>query len=179
VITLRADDEGDLLTMMFESPSQERISDFDLKLMDIESEHLGIPDTEYAAVVKMPSAEYARICKDMSTIGDTVVISATKDGVKFSTSGDVGTANISLKQNASADKEDDKVVVEMQEPVSLTFALRYLNSFSKATGLSGTVKLSISKDLPVMVEYPIAEMGHVRFFLAPKIEDEEMADEDN
>jgi hypothetical protein len=39
--------------------------------MDIDSEHLGIPDTEYSAVVKMPSNEFARICKDLSSIGDT------------------------------------------------------------------------------------------------------------
>ena len=39
--------------------------------MDIDSEHLGIPDTEYSAVIKMPSAEFQRICKDLSTIGDT------------------------------------------------------------------------------------------------------------
>lgn len=39
--------------------------------MDIDSEHLGIPETEYEAIVRMPSAEFARICKDLSTIGDT------------------------------------------------------------------------------------------------------------
>jgi hypothetical protein len=33
-----------------------------------------------------------------------VVISATKDGVKFSTSGDIGTANITVRQNTTADK---------------------------------------------------------------------------
>jgi hypothetical protein len=33
-----------------------------------------------------------------------VVITATKDGVKFSTSGDVGTANITVRQNTTADK---------------------------------------------------------------------------
>ena len=48
---------------MFESANQERISDFELKLMDIDSEQLGIPDTDYSATVKMPSAEFARICK--------------------------------------------------------------------------------------------------------------------
>lgn len=31
----------------------------------------------------------------------------------------------------------------------------------------------MSKDLPVVVEYRIAEMGHVRYYLAPKIDDEE------
>jgi proliferating cell nuclear antigen PCNA len=49
----------------------DRISDFELKLMDIDSEHLGIPDTEYSAVVRMPATEFSRICKDLSNIGDT------------------------------------------------------------------------------------------------------------
>ena len=30
----------------------------------------------------------------------------------------------------------------------------------------------MSKELPVVVEYRIAEMGYVRYYLAPKIEDE-------
>lgn len=39
--------------------------------MDIDSEHLGIPEAEYEAIVRMPSTEFARICKDLSSIGDT------------------------------------------------------------------------------------------------------------
>lgn len=39
--------------------------------MDIDSEHLGIPDTDYAATIHMPSSEYQRICRDLSSIGDT------------------------------------------------------------------------------------------------------------
>lgn len=49
----------------------DRISDFELKLMDIDSEHLGIPETEYSAVVRMPAGEFQRICKDLANIGDT------------------------------------------------------------------------------------------------------------
>ena len=51
------------MTFMFEAPDQARVSDFELKLMDIDSEQLGIPDTDYAATVKMPSQEFARIMK--------------------------------------------------------------------------------------------------------------------
>lgn len=39
--------------------------------MDIDSEHLGIPDTEYSATIKMSASEFQRICKDLATIGDT------------------------------------------------------------------------------------------------------------
>ena len=59
----QAEDQGDTITFMFESENQERISDFELKLMDIDSEQLGIPDTEYTATVRMPSSEFQRICK--------------------------------------------------------------------------------------------------------------------
>ena len=55
----------------------------------------------------------------------------------------------------------------------MTFAMRYLNFFTKATPLSGTVTLSLSKDVPLVVEYKIAEYGYVRYYLAPKIDDEE------
>jgi hypothetical protein len=37
----QAEDGGDTVTFMFESPKQERISDFELKLMDIDSEQVG------------------------------------------------------------------------------------------------------------------------------------------
>jgi hypothetical protein len=33
-----------------------------------------------------------------------VVVSVTKDGVKFSTTGDIGSANITCRQNTSMDK---------------------------------------------------------------------------
>ncbi|KAM7270049.1 hypothetical protein ACFE04_029263 [Oxalis oulophora] len=173
IITLKADDGGDTLTFMFESPSQDKISDYEMKLMDIDSEHLGIPEAEYQSIVRMPSSEFATICKDLSTIGDTVVISVTKEGVKFSTKGDIGTANIVLRQNNSVDKPENAVIIEMDEPVSLTFALRYMNSFAKATPLAGQVTISLSSELPVVVEYKIAEIGYLRFYLAPKVEEED------
>ncbi|KAL0915167.1 hypothetical protein M5K25_015566 [Dendrobium thyrsiflorum] len=173
IITIKGDDGGDTITFMFESPNQDKISDFEMKLMDIDSEHLGIPEAEYHAVVKMPSSEFSRICKDLSSIGDTVVISVSKEGVKFTTRGDIGAANIVCRQNKTVDKPDEATIIEMNEPVSLTFALRYLNSFTKATSLSESVTISLSSDLPVVIEYKIADMGYIRFYLAPKIEDDE------
>ncbi|KAL8257507.1 hypothetical protein R6Q59_029548 [Mikania micrantha] len=173
IVTIKADDGGDCVTFMFESPNQDKIADFEMKLMDIDSEHLGIPEAEYEAIVRMPSSEFARICKDLSTIGDTVVISVTKEGVKFSTKGDIGTANIVCRQNTSVDKPEEATIIEMETPVSLTFALRYMNSFTKATPLASQVTVSMSSELPIVVEYKIAEMGYLRFYLAPKIEEDE------
>lgn len=59
----------------------------------------------------------------------------------------------------------------MEEPVKLTFALRYLILFTKATPLGTTVTISMTPDNPVVVEYPIDTFGYVRYYLAPKIDD--------
>jgi len=172
-VTLKSEEQADAMTFVFENTSQDRISDFELKLMDIDSEHLGIPDTEYKAQVQMPSQEFQRICRDLAILGDTVTIAVNKEGVKFSVSGEMGSGNMTIRQNNSVDtKPDDQVNIEMEEPVTLNFALRYLNFFTKATPLSGQVSLSLSKDVPLVVEYRMEDLGHVRYYLAPKIEDE-------
>ncbi|GAB6028460.1 hypothetical protein CHUAL_002620 [Chamberlinius hualienensis] len=173
IITLKAQDDADTITLMFESPNQEKVADYEMKLMNLDTEHLGIPETDYSCVVRMPSAEFQRICRDLSQIGDSVVISCTKEGIKFSAAGDLGTGNVKYVQTASVDKEEEAVIIDMQEPVTLTFACRYLNSFTKATPLTPQVRLSMSADVPLVVEYKIKEMGGLRYYLAPKIEDDD------
>jgi proliferating cell nuclear antigen len=172
VITLKSEEDNDTLNLSFESPKQDRVSEFEMKLMDIESEHLGIPETEYKCHVRLPSAEFQRIIRDLKDFGDAISINVSKEGIRFTSKGDLGTGNIMLKHNTSVDKEDEAVVIEMQEPVSLNFAHRYLNMFTKATPLGPTVTLSMSPDIPIVVEYPIETCGYVRFYLAPKIDDE-------
>lgn len=71
--------------------------------MDIDSEHLGIPDTSYDAIVHMSSTEFQRICRDLQQISESVKIEATKEGIKFSGEGEVGNGSITLKQNANVD----------------------------------------------------------------------------
>lgn len=70
--------------------------------MDIDSEHLGIPTTVYDATISMPSAEFARICRDLSILGESVKIEAFDDSVRFFSEGDIGNASIVLKPTAAA-----------------------------------------------------------------------------
>jgi len=176
VVTIKAQDSADVVTFVFESKNGERVSDFDMKLMNLDQEHLGIPETDYACVVKMPSNEFARIVRDLSQFGESIAISCSKQGVKFSSTGDIGTGNVKLAQGSSADS-DENIIIELQEPVTLTFASRYLSSFAKAAGLSEKVTLSMSQDVPLVVEFKVvsgeSDYGYIRYYLAPKIEDED------
>lgn len=170
VVVLKAEDEPDNLTMMFESTKTDTIADFELKLMEIDNEQLGVPDTPYKCTIQMPSGEFQRIIRDLQVLGDSCTISCTKEGIRFTVSGSIGTGNILIRQ-CDAEKDEDSVKIDMDEPVELSFALRYLNFFTKATPLSGRVILQMSPDVPVVVEYPIEEFGHIKYYLAPKIDD--------
>jgi hypothetical protein len=57
----------------------------------------------------------------------------------------------------------------MNEPVALTFSLKYLVNFCKASGLSDHVKLCLSSEVPLLVEYSLQDQSYLRFYLAPKV----------
>lgn len=168
-LTLKAEDAPDVLNLVFEATAQDRISEYDLKLMDIDQEHLGIPDTEYAATISMPSAEFKRITTDLMAMSESVTIEATKDGVKFSSTGDIGNGSITLRQHTPVDKPNETVEIELSESVALTFSLKYLTNFCKAQPLSNQVKLCLSAEVPLMVEYGLEGGSYLRFYLAPKV----------
>lgn len=172
-LTIRAEDSPDVMNLIFEAKTTDRISEYDIKLMDIDQEHLGIPETDYSATIQMPSAEFQRICRDLGALSESVSIECTKEGVKFSAQGDIGSGSVQLR--ASANLEDPKkgINIDLTEPVALTFSLKYLINFCKASGLADTVSLSLSAEVPLLVEYPLSENGYLRFYLAPKIGDEE------
>ena len=215
----------------------DRIGEYSVKLLDIDQEHLGIPDTQYDSVISMPSSEFQRICRDLSQLSESIRIEATKEGVRFSVEGDIGKASVLMKQSSGrsiereeeseeeeqeeedgddGEEEDvkpdvngeeddvkpkdkkrknksssnknktkkvkkdvveDGVNISLQQQVSLNFSLKYLNNFTRSTPLSNRVTLSLSKDIPLLLEYEFGA-GHIRYFLAPKIGDEDAEEED-
>lgn len=71
ILTLKAEDAPDVVNLVFESSESDRLSEYDIKLMDIDQEHLGIPETEYAATITMPSAEFQKICRDLMALSES------------------------------------------------------------------------------------------------------------
>ena len=174
--TIKASDSGanDTVTFVFENPNGDRVSEFQLKLMDIQGDSLTIPDTEYAATVKIPSAQFQKICRDLTVMGDTITIEVSKGGIHFSANGDLGSGNVTLKPTGGIDsKSEESVTVAASESVKMAFAARYLNYFTKASSLASHVSISMSPEIPIVVEYSLGDLGYIRFYLAPKIEDEE------
>merc|ERR1719217_1206895 len=131
-----------------------------------------IPEQQYKVVAKLPSSEFQKIFKDLKEFGETMQVKASKEGITFSVSGDVGTGNVLLKPRES-EKAEERVALTVHEPVTATFALRYLVNFAKAAPLCGSVELGLGPDSPLLVKYDLenSDNGHMQFYLAPKIDE--------
>lgn len=178
----------------------DRVSEFGLTLNEIELDKLTIPDSEYAATVKMPSGELQKIITSLTTLGDAVTIEVQEGGVKFNVAGPTS-GSINISQTGSVDDDASATTITRNEDISLSFAMRYLGYFTKATNLSSAVTLSLSSEVPLCVEYQIDDgssfssgavkdeatgkkktaskssssrqsRGYIRYYLAPKIDDE-------
>ena len=172
------DSETDNITFTFQDPKSYKTQDVTVKLMDIDSEHLGIPDQEYAVVCEMPANEFQKTCKDLAMFSDSINITATKAGITFTGKGESGSSVVQFNNSGSADNENEGVSVEVREPVNVNFSIKYMNQFTKATSLSNRVRISLCNDVPVVIEYGIEDNGYLRYYLAPKIDDDDSASMD-
>ncbi|KAL7066460.1 putative proliferating cell nuclear antigen PCNA [Cryptosporidium serpentis] len=173
-VLLRHDDDSESLIFIFETPNGDRISEFELTLISIDQDSLQIPETSFSSIVSMPSNEFQRLCRDMAQFSDSLSIDINRKNVRFFTKGSLGSGSVVLRPKDGADTE--AVALDVTEPCQLVFSLRYLNNFAKATPLSNSVKLSMSENQPLELEYSLegSGSGYLRFYLARKItEDEE------
>ena len=116
----------------------------------------------------MNSFDFTKLCKELHQLSETVSIEASLEYVQFSIEGEVGSGviKISTNEGGSSTSSGDK---SMAEKVTLSFALRYLNMFNKASSLCNQVKLMLAAETPLVVEYEIQDLGSLKYYLAPKI----------
>lgn len=147
-------------TCKFIFESQDKISEFEFKLMNIDSEKYGIPDIEYKCILELDSKVFKSIITDMTNIeADTCKISVIKNNIIFSATSSIG--SITIKQKCVCDKEIS----------DLSFSVKYLLNFTKATILCDHVKLYIHNEYPLCIEYTIKDLGFLKYYLAPKLDD--------
>ncbi|KAK1939495.1 Proliferating cell nuclear antigen [Babesia divergens] len=143
-----------------------------VKLIDVEREHLDIPNCEYTCQCIMNSRRFQEFAKYLNSIGDTVTISMNKDVIKLEAEGD------GIKASKCFHNGVGEVRVSSSEPLSQMFATRYLVLFSKATALAQDVSINLSAGIPLSVKFNFTDAlsmsdadSFINFYLAPNIED--------
>lgn len=172
-LTLLAEDSPDTVVSIFEDKKKERVSEYSLKLMDIDSEFLRIDDMQYDSVINMPSTEFTKIVRDLKNLSESLNITVTKDSVKFTSEGESGTGSVVLKPFTDMDHPDQSVSVNLENAVDLTFGLKYLSDIVRGATLSNTITIKLADKTPALFEFRLEAGGYLRFYLAPKFDEED------
>jgi proliferating cell nuclear antigen len=174
-LILTVTDDGSTLDISAESSSGTQTSAFSMNLMNIDADHLSIPDTAYACSVKMSSADFTKRTRDLQMFGDTCSLAVTEEALTMAVRGDLGSATVVFKAAKDPSQSDptakDSTEVDCSEPTTLCVAIKYLVSIIKAQGLNEQVTLFLSAGTPIHIVYDMGDRGSLGFHLAPKMEE--------
>lgn len=170
-ITLQADQDPSTLKLTFENAKTQRSTEFNLNLIQLDVEHLSIPETEYSSLITINSGEFSKICKELQALSESLTIKTSQDCVQLEVEGQAGKGFVKLTSDDS-DRKEDATLIEVTEPVEQQFALNYLNLFNKASNLSTHTRLLLNAEQPLVTEYRIESLGVLKYYLAPKISEE-------
>jgi len=161
--TLTISAEGrDIMEFTIENQDKNSITHFKLKLLDINEDMIEFPDIEMNVITTMQSIDFQRFVRDMSNLGNEMMI--WREGTE-------------LELSCSGDFAEQKTIIRYPDvpPCDRTggaFSLKYISLYTKATNMCSSIQFmqnSKNVDMPIIFRYTIANLGDLKFFLAPNI----------
>lgn len=144
---------------------------FDAPLVDINSDLLSIPETNYNIELVMESNKFAKLIGELSSFGDSVEIECNEDALEFISK------NESINMKATVPTNDlESISMDEGTVVKLGFSTKYLQIICKYNKLSKCIGLNINENLPMKIIYYLTDEEHdesMVFYLAPKMMEDE------
>ena len=143
------------------SEAKKTSTKFQLKLLDINESRIEIPEVTMSSVTILPSADFQRLCRDMSNIGSDIEITRVGTELRLRCEGDFA------NQETSIECPDES------PEIAGLYSLRYLNIFTKATSMCASVQIMQEEGNRFLIlKYNVANLGEVKFYLATKVSDD-------
>jgi len=152
----------DYMDMVIENSVKKSFTNFKLKLLDINEDQLDLPDIQMDLVTTMPSVDFQRYSRDMGNLSNEINIFRRGTTLELSCSGDFADQKTVLDCGGDSDKT-----------VGGVFSLKYINLFTKATNMCSSIQImqdSGNENMPIVFRYTIANLGDLKFYLAPRID---------
>lgn len=139
---------------------------YKMRLIESSATDTPLPKITYNARIELTSAEFDTILGDIQVVSEYLTINSGADKAEFSGRGDAGEAVITLEKGMP-----EMPQIEVKEESVATYSLEYLNSIVKAVGtIAGTVICEYSSKMPLRLEFKVANVGRIHFYLAPRVE---------
>ncbi|MEM4729554.1 MAG: proliferating cell nuclear antigen (pcna) [Thermoplasmata archaeon] len=125
-----------------------------------------VPAVNLPARVVIKTEELNQGIRASESISDHIALIASPEYFELSAEGETDSVSLKLPK-------DLLEVLETKDSVKSLFSLDYFSNMIKSAGNAPTVNLNLGTDYPVRIEFDIAGgEGHVKYLLAPRIENE-------
>ena len=162
--TLSMSYNPEFLSFKIENELKKLKTQFSLKLLEIDEDKIQIPEIDTKVTTVMNSSEFQRICRDMTNISNEITITRENNHIVFECDGDFANQKTSIE---CVDNEN------FEGKLSGTYSLKYLNLFTKSTGLCSSVQIMMEKEMRFLIlKYSVANLGELKFYLATKVNED-------
>ena len=139
---------------------------FELPLIDLEEELLGIPDVEYDVEFTISSKKIVDVFGELNIFGSELNIVCNENKLEFNSSGDAG----KLKVNIPVESLNEYSISEGEE-LDISYSLSHICKMCSSVKLSVSIDISISSDFPMGIKYNLGDDSIAAFYIAPKVKD--------
>ena len=141
---------------------------FELPLIELDTEYLGIPEIEYQVEMALHSSVFSTLIHQLRGFGESLEIHCDEETIRFTAK----TQNSgSMAVNVRMD-DLTEFAIEEDCQLDLTFGLQYLQNICNYGKITKQVQIKLHADYPLRIDYPLDNDGFVKYFLAPKMNDE-------
>lgn len=130
---------------------------YSLKMINVDDQHLQVPDMDYDVYVDVPSKEFYKMCKDLAFMGESVTFKVG-DTLVAETEGDMGALKCTVPATVCTEKK-----------FSLKVSLQRTLQFVKPYTLNDTIRVGFLDGMPLMFHWRLTD-GHLKFHLAPMVD---------
>ena len=143
---------------------------YKMRLIESSATDTPLPKIPYDSKIVLASSKFDKILGDVQVVSDYLTIHTTTESKgEFSGKGDSGEVVIDI--DATDDDDDAIEEIASQDESTGTYSLEYLNPVVKAVGSSvGNITCEFSTSKPLRIEFKVANMGRIHFYLAPRVE---------
>jgi len=131
----------------------------------------------FDTVLQMQAQYFQKICKDLLNTGGTNIhISARKDCVVFRSNDTLLESELALYETSEGLRFKKNEICNCDERDEKrdygTYVLKHLITFTKCTTLCPIVTLYLKRQYPLVLQYNVATLGHIRYCIASLTESE-------
>jgi proliferating cell nuclear antigen len=137
------------------------------RLIESTSSPTPLPKLNFNAKAVLTATAFDKVLSDVQVVSEYLSIESKSGAIFFSGKGDSGEANILLE---SGNEGLEELIVK--EGSKATYSLDYLSKITKAViSMGGSVAAEYSSKMPLRLEFKIANVGRIHFYLAPRVQD--------